>query len=978
MSAITARIVGVCIVAACAFGALGATPAGASDTVLAWGENNFGQLGDNSTAASAVPVAVCETNWTGSGACTGHDLTGVEAIASGARQSLALLKTGEVVAWGENNEGELGNGTTVTSHVPVPVCEGPATCPTGPFLTGVREISAGGQHSIALLGNGTVMDWGTNGYGGLGDNSSVVDSDVPVAVCQAQWSSGPCPSNHLQGVVAVSAGGTFDLALLSGGEVVGWGYGEVGSLGDDTTANSPVPMPVCEPEYSGTAPCTGHHLKEAVAIAAGGYQGLALLKSGEVVAWGQDQYGELGDNGVASGEVPVHVCKLEWASGACPAGDRLSGVTSVSAGGYDSYALLSGGEVAAWGRNQNGELGDNSSANSSVPLLTCEVEWPGSGPCTGHPLAGVKSLKAYGAGGYHMLAILNSGKVASWGLNEDGTLGNDTTTATGVPVTVCEVGWLGGPPCLGSDLTHALATSTDGPSLALAEEQPPAQAHWFSNGQLIPEGKPETVATQGTLTFSRIYFEESEVTCRVTDEETIENPVGGAAGSDSLTQVTFSNCFIPSSGPPVNAGLCGSFTPEVIAHHLPWATQLLAGSPAGEEIKGMEVEIKCSNGTVLQSLTGNLTPAFGGGVATFTSTTGTLQQSNFPVMTHVLGTDSFTGPVGDELVTPGQIYPHWYSDGQLIPEGQTEPIATSGTFSVKVPGKAKGTAVVKCKVKDHETIVNPTGGGAGTDELTEFEASGCTATPTPCPAGTKVELIANNLPWLTHLAAGPPITDVIEGVQLEVRCSGMELDFIDESLDPTVGDSVLSFTGTVSATDKLTGPKGDETITAELPGLPHWYSDGKRTAQGEVVPVTTSATLSFRLPGEDGTARCKVKDHETVTNPVGGGAGVDEVQEFVISGCAIKPSPCPGSKLELIARGLSWLTHLLPGPPIADVIEGANVEARCSNGTVLGTMQETLSATVGNSVLDLSSGFMTGSDKLTGPKGDQTITAQVP
>jgi alpha-tubulin suppressor-like RCC1 family protein len=977
MSRIGGILAGICAVAACAVGAASAAPAMAGDTVLAWGENNFGQLGDNSTANSSVPVAVCETNWSSSGACTGHALTGVEEIASGARQGLALLKTGEVVAWGENNEGELGNGSTVTSHVPVPVCEGPGACPSGPYLTGVRQIAAGGQHSVALLSNATVADWGTNGYGGLGDNSGATDSDVPVAVCQAEWSSGSCPSNHLQGVQAISSGGTFDLALLGTGEVVGWGYGEVGSLGDDTTANSPVPVFVCEVKYAGTVPCASHHLKEVVAIAAGGYQGLALLKSGEVVAWGLNQYGELGDNSSAGMSlVPEYVCKLEWASGSCPALDRLTGVTAVSAGGYTSYALLSGGTVAAWGRNENGELGDNSSAlDSLVPVLTCEVEWPGSGACTGHPLAGVKSLQAQGAGGYHELAVLNSGKVAAWGKNENGTLGNDTTTGATVPVTVCELEWPGPAPCTGSDLTRALSTSTDGPGLALAEEQPPPQAHWFSNGKLIPEGEPETVKTSGTLTFSRIYFEESEVTCRVTDEETIENPVGGAAGIDKLVSVTFSNCFIPTSGPPVNAPLCGSSTPEVIAHHLPWATELGIGS---EEIKGLEVEIKCSNGTVLQSLTGNLTPKFGGGVATFTSTTGTLAQSNFPVLTHVLGTDVFTGPPGDELVTPGQIYPHWYSDGELIAEGQTEPVATSATFSVQVPGEGKRATVVKCKVKDEETIVNPVGGGAGTDELTQFTASSCSGKPVGCPAGSKVELLAHNLPWHSHLVAGPPIRDVIEGVDLEVRCGGVPFELITENLEPTVGTSVLDFTGTVSGSDKLTGPKGDATITAEMPGLPHWYSEGKRTAEGEVVPVATSATLSFDVPGVSAPVKCKVKDRETVTNPVGGGAGVDEVQEFLISGCTTKSSPCPGSKLELIARALPWLTHLLPGPPIVDVIERADVEARCSNGTVLATMQETLTATVGSSVLDLSTGFMTGADKLTGPAGDLKITARTP
>ena len=96
-------------------------------------------------------------------------LSGVVAIAAGAEHSLALLNNGTVMAWGNNEQGELGNGTTTNTAVPVAV--------TG--LSHVVAIAAGGYHSLALLENGTVMAWGENEYGQLGNGSSTAPECGP-------------------------------------------------------------------------------------------------------------------------------------------------------------------------------------------------------------------------------------------------------------------------------------------------------------------------------------------------------------------------------------------------------------------------------------------------------------------------------------------------------------------------------------------------------------------------------------------------------------------------------------------------------------------------------------------------------------------------------------------------------------------------------------------------------------------------------
>jgi hypothetical protein len=181
----------------------------------------------------------------------------------------------------------------------------------------------------------------------------------------------------------------------------------------------------------------------------------------------------------------------------------------------------------------------------------------------------------------------------------------------------------------------------------------------------------------------------------------------------------------------------------------------------------------------------------------------------------------FTGLDFSALISSPPCTPWWYSNGKLLKEGEAESVTTSGTLTTRV-----GEFTTKCKVHDKEIIENPIGGGAGTDEVTEYVLSGCAAKPTPC-IGTKQEIVAHKLPWLTHLTYGPPIKDVIEGIELEVKCGGALLDTFTGELAPTVGTSKLEFgagsgaledpgktKATFTGTDKLIGPPGDEKITA--------------------------------------------------------------------------------------------------------------------------------------------------------------------
>ena len=298
---------GVRFVAAGAGFGLALRGSGSGTFVSAWGENEAGQLGDGSTTESDVPVHV-------------HGLGDVKSIAAAEAFALAALRSGKVMAWGENSSWQLGDGTDANSSVPVAV-DG---------LSEVRAVAAGSDFGLALLKNGTVMSWGANDSGQLGDGKT--DSEQP-------YSATPVAVSGLSDVRAIAARGAHALALLDNGTVMAWGANTRGEIGDDTTRNRDAPVPVAE-------------LAGVKALAAGFDFSLALLENGRVMAWGDDLDGEVGSNGdegcgyaIYCERHPVEV-------------PGLTGVEAIAAGGGNGFALLTGGRVVAWGAAGLGALGN--------------------------------------------------------------------------------------------------------------------------------------------------------------------------------------------------------------------------------------------------------------------------------------------------------------------------------------------------------------------------------------------------------------------------------------------------------------------------------------------------------------------------------------------------------------------------------------------------------------------------------------------
>ncbi|MDQ4097578.1 MAG: hypothetical protein M3144_06900, partial [Actinomycetota bacterium] len=258
-------------------------------TARAWGWNGVGQLGNGTTVDSRTPAPA--------------GLSGVVSVVGGYYHSLALRDDGSVWAWGWNAVGQLGNGTTADSAAPVRVAG----------LTGITCLAAGAFHSLAVRVDGTVFTWGWNPFGQLGDGSTS-DRSLPQVV---------------PGLAADSVAGgiAHSLALSSDGTVWTWGWNGLGQLGSSSARDSAVPIPVIR-RSAGRAPVT--------AIAAGGHHSLAATENG-VLAWGWNQFGQVGEGSTANWFFPV-------------AAQGLYGeITRVAAGGYHSLALRDDGSVFAWG-----------------------------------------------------------------------------------------------------------------------------------------------------------------------------------------------------------------------------------------------------------------------------------------------------------------------------------------------------------------------------------------------------------------------------------------------------------------------------------------------------------------------------------------------------------------------------------------------------------------------------------------------------
>ena len=329
-------------------------------SLLIWGRGTstilgpWARLGD-ATLPVPFPIAALTVRSGGTGCFDGYVLT----------------TDGQILAWGDNVNGQLGSGSTGPTETATPVR---VQLPSGARAVSVRP---GCNHVVALLSTGKVVAWGLNEEGEAAGSNSAQFSPVPVAL----------PGNLR--FAAVCAGASFSLALSTGGRVYAWGDNTDGQSGDGThLPTHPAPVPVKLPSRT-----------QITAIACGFDHALALTSAGRVLAWGGGLQGALGAGHPGKSRVPVPV--------RLPATVRIR---ALFAGEHTSMALSTTGQVWTWGDNSRGQLGNGSVADHSRrPVLA--------------RLPAGTTVRKISAGRQTDLVLTTRGTILTWGDNFVGQLG---------------------------------------------------------------------------------------------------------------------------------------------------------------------------------------------------------------------------------------------------------------------------------------------------------------------------------------------------------------------------------------------------------------------------------------------------------------------------------------------------------------------------------------------------------------------------
>ncbi|HYH59413.1 MAG TPA: hypothetical protein VD790_09370 [Thermoleophilaceae bacterium] len=384
-------------------------------TVRCWGRGFFGQLGyantndigDTETPGSVGPVSL------GGSVGPRDPLEGY--IAAGNAHTCALLDDGAVRCWGNGGNGQLGYANTDTiGDNETPGSAGPVDLGPGRTAT---AITAGDQHTCALLDDGSVRCWGSGSLGRLGyaNTTTIGDNETPGSV-------GPVDLGAGSTATAITAGGGHTCAVLDDGSVRCWGFGGGGRLGYANTTS------IGDTETPGSVgPVDLGAGRTATAITAGGSHTCAELDDGAVRCWGVGASGRLGyanTTNIGDTETPGSVGPVDLGAGRT--------ATAITAGGSHTCAELNNGAVRCWGNGGNGQLGY---ANTDT---IGDNETPGSvGPVD---LGPGRTATAITAGNQHTCAVLDNGTVRCWGNGGNGQLGYANTTTIGDDETPGTVG----------------------------------------------------------------------------------------------------------------------------------------------------------------------------------------------------------------------------------------------------------------------------------------------------------------------------------------------------------------------------------------------------------------------------------------------------------------------------------------------------------------------------------------------------------
>jgi len=381
--------------------------------VWAWGNNFFGQLGINTTLSKRTPVAVCgnktfcriSTKWghnlgvdyydqiwgwgynvngelgdnTQTNKCTPVKVhTHIYPLISTRYQTTLYIQNGQsqIWGWGYNEHGEIGNNSLNVTNTPVSIH---GACKT------FCHISASFYNSYSIDYKGQVWGWGYNFTGEIGDMSTT-QRLTPVSV------HGQCKT-----ICNISTHEFLSMTIDYKGQIWGWGYNGSGQLGDNTIIDKLTPVSI-----HGACKTFCH-------ISAGFIKVLAIDYQGQIWAWGNNTFGQLGNNSTLSKKTPVsiHGSKKTY--------------RYIASGWQSSNAIDRKGQIWGWGYNNKGQLGDNTTTSRRTPVSIHGAK---------------KTFCHIAAGQYYTTAIDYKGQIWGWGYNASGQLGDNTTTSRLTPISI--------------------------------------------------------------------------------------------------------------------------------------------------------------------------------------------------------------------------------------------------------------------------------------------------------------------------------------------------------------------------------------------------------------------------------------------------------------------------------------------------------------------------------------------------------------